>query len=210
MIGTILVNLDGVTLWIDVGTYMGSLNGSFDGSNDGMLEGLLIGYSLGYTDGKVYGSDEVIKLVFTNVKVLGNILGTVEGIISGLYVETYLGSLDESFGGSNDVKLEVLLIVGSMRSTDGKVLGSYEVVKLVSTDGKVPATILGYLDLITLVVDVGIDMGSLDGSCDGSSDGKLEGLLLGGSLVYTDGNVFVSDEGIKLVLSVGKFLEKYL
>ena len=41
-------------------------------------------------------------------------------------------------------------------------------------------------------------MGSLYGSIDSSKDGKLEGLLLGDSLVYTDGNVFGSCEGIKL------------
>ena len=43
MIGTILGNLDEITLRIDVGTKLGYLNGSFDGSNDGKLEVLLLG-----------------------------------------------------------------------------------------------------------------------------------------------------------------------
>ena len=38
MIGTILVNVDEITLGIDVGTDMGSLDGSFDGYNYGKLE----------------------------------------------------------------------------------------------------------------------------------------------------------------------------
>ena len=43
VIGTILENVDGITICIDVGTYLVSLDGSFDGSNDGNLEGLLLG-----------------------------------------------------------------------------------------------------------------------------------------------------------------------
>ena len=38
MIGTILGNLDGITLGLDIGTYLGFLDGSFGGSNDGNLE----------------------------------------------------------------------------------------------------------------------------------------------------------------------------
>ena len=60
VIGTILVNVDVITLGIDVGTEMGSLDVSFDGSNDGNIEGLLLGESLGYTDGIVLGADEGI------------------------------------------------------------------------------------------------------------------------------------------------------
>ena len=40
MIGTILGNVDGITLRLDIGTYLGSVDGSFDGYNDGNLEGL--------------------------------------------------------------------------------------------------------------------------------------------------------------------------
>ena len=43
VLGTILVNVDGIILGIDVGTYLGSLDGYFDGSNDENLEGLLLG-----------------------------------------------------------------------------------------------------------------------------------------------------------------------
>ena len=39
MFGTILGNEDGITLGIDVGTYMGSLDGSFDDSNYDKLDG---------------------------------------------------------------------------------------------------------------------------------------------------------------------------
>ena len=42
VIGTILVNVDGIKLGIDVGKYMGALYGSFDGSNDVKLGGLLL------------------------------------------------------------------------------------------------------------------------------------------------------------------------
>ena len=35
VLGTILLNVDGITLGLDVGTYLGPLDGSFDGSNDG-------------------------------------------------------------------------------------------------------------------------------------------------------------------------------
>ena len=57
MPGTILGNVDVITLRIDVGTELGSLDVSFDGSNDRNIEGILIGDSLGYTDSKVLGSD---------------------------------------------------------------------------------------------------------------------------------------------------------
>ena len=43
MIGTILVNVDGITLGIDVGTELGSLYGYFDVFNDGKLEELFLG-----------------------------------------------------------------------------------------------------------------------------------------------------------------------
>ena len=44
VIGTILVNVDEITLGNIVGTELGYLYGSFYGSNDRKLEGLLLGY----------------------------------------------------------------------------------------------------------------------------------------------------------------------
>ena len=84
-------------------------------------------------------------------------------------------------------------------------VGSYEGVKLVISDGKVIDTILGNVDVITLGIDCGTELGYLDGCFDGSNDGKLEGLFLGGSLGSTDGKVLGYDEGVKLVLSYGEF-----
>ena len=46
----------------------------------------------------------------------------------GLDVGTDLGCVDGLFDSSNDVKLEVLLLVGSLGYNDGKVLGSDEVI----------------------------------------------------------------------------------
>ena len=80
-----------------------------------------------------------------------------------------------------------------MGSTDGKVIVSDEGIKLRSTDGKVLANITGNVDGITLLLDVGTELSSLDGSFDGSNDGKPEVVLLGSSLVSTDGEVFSSD-----------------
>ena len=64
------------------------------------------------------------------------------------------------------------------------------------SDGKLLGTILGNIYRTTLGVDIGTDLGSLDEPFDGSNYGKLEGLLLGDSLVYNDGKVIGSDEGI--------------
>ena len=44
------------------------------------------------------------------------------------------------------------------------------------------------VDEITLDIGVGTELGSLDGYFDGYNDGNREGLLLGYSLVSTDGN----------------------
>ena len=55
--GTILGNVDRITLGLDIGTELGFLDGSFYGSIEEKLEGLLLGYSLGYTNGKVLGSN---------------------------------------------------------------------------------------------------------------------------------------------------------
>ena len=49
---------------------------------------------------------------------------------------------------------------------------------MVLSDGKLIFTILGYVDGITLGLDVGTDMGSSGGYFDGSNGGKLNILLL--------------------------------
>ena len=54
-----------------------------------------------------------------------------------------------------------------MGSTDGKVPGSDEGIKLELYDGKVLGNIIGKVDVITLGLDVRTDMGSFDGSNDG-------------------------------------------
>ena len=105
MIGTILVNVDGITLGIDVGTEMRYLDGYFDGSNYGNIEVILIGDSMGYTDGKVLGSDEGIKLVLFYGEVIDTILVNIDGITLGIDVGTELGYLYGSFDGSNDGKI---------------------------------------------------------------------------------------------------------
>ena len=93
MFETLLVNVDGITLGIDVGTYLGSLDRSFDGYNYGKLECLLLGDSLGYIDDKVIGCGQVIKLGYTYGEVLITVLGNVYGITLGLDIRTDLGSL---------------------------------------------------------------------------------------------------------------------
>ena len=57
-----------------------------------------------------------------------------------------MGSLEVSFDGSNDGKLEGLLLGDSLGSTDGKVLVSDEGIKLVFSGGKLLGTILRNLD----------------------------------------------------------------
>ena len=57
-----------------------------------------------------------------------------------------------------DGKLEGLLIVDSLGSTDGKMLRSDVDIKLGSTDGKLIGTILGNLDGITLLIDAGTEL----------------------------------------------------
>ena len=54
-----------------------------------------------------------------------------------------MGSLDVSLYGYNDGKLELLLHVDPLRSTDGNVLGSSEGIKIELSGGKVICTILG-------------------------------------------------------------------
>ena len=104
---------------------------------------------------------------------LGTILGYVDRISLGIDVVTEIRSFYGSFDGSNDVKLEFLLLVESLVSTDDKVLGSDEGIKLVISDGKVIGTIHGDLYGITLGVEIGTELGYLYGSFHGTNDGKL-------------------------------------
>ena len=46
-------------------------------------------------------------------------------------------------------------------------------IKLVSTVDKVLGPILGYIDVIKVVLDVGTELGSLNGYLGGSDDGKF-------------------------------------
>ena len=115
-----------ITLGLDIVTELDSLDEPCDSFNDGKLEGLLLGDSLGYTDRKLLGSDEGIKLLSTDGKMLGTIRVNVYGITLGLDVGTELGFLDGSFYGSNGGKLGGLFIVDSLGYTDGKLLGSAE------------------------------------------------------------------------------------
>ena len=110
MFGTILGNVDRITLGLDIGTELGSLDISFDDYKDGKLEGFIIVDSLVYTDGKVLVSYEVIKLELSGVNVRGAILGNVDGITLDIDFVTELVYLDGCFGGSNDGKLEGLLL----------------------------------------------------------------------------------------------------
>ena len=59
----------------------------------------------------------------------------------GINVGTRLVSLDGTFDGSNDVKLEVLLLGDSLRYAYGKVIGYDEGIKVGSTYDKVLSTI---------------------------------------------------------------------
>ena len=63
-----------------------------------------------------------------------------------------------------------------MGSTDDKVLGSDEVIKVGISDGKVLGDILVYVYIITLDIDAGTELGSLDGSY---GVGNLEGSFMG-------------------------------
>ena len=81
---------------------------------------------MGSTDVKVIRSDEYIKLGSTDGKVLGTILGNVDGITLGLDIGTEVRSLDVSFDGPNDRKLERLFLGDSLGFTDDTALGSDE------------------------------------------------------------------------------------
>ena len=76
------------------------------------------------------------------------------------------------------------MLWGSLGTTYGKVLESYECMKLGYTDVKVLSTILWKVDGIIINIDVGTELESLDGSLDGLNDGKPGGLLLGDFGIY--------------------------
>ena len=67
--------------------------------------------------------------------------------------------LDKPIDCSNDIKLEGFLLIGSLISSDGKVLGSDDDIKLGLSDGKVLDTILGNVYGIKLGIDVETDFG---------------------------------------------------
>ena len=98
------------------------------------------------------------------------------------------------------------MLVYSLGSTGGKVIGSDEGIKMGSTDGKVLGTIIGNVDGITVGLDLGTDLVFLDGSFDDSNYGKLAVLFFVGSLGSTVDKVFSSNEGIKIVPTDGKVL----
>ena len=100
------------------------------------------------------GSDEVIKLRSTGGKVLGTIILNVDEITLRINVGTELGYLDGSFDGSNYGKIEGLLIADLLRSIDDKVIGSYEGIKMVLSDGRVFVTLLRNVDVISFGLNV--------------------------------------------------------
>ena len=53
-------------------------------------------------------------------------------------------------------------------------LGSYDGIKLGSTDGRVIGPILGNVYRIALGIDIGIELVFLDGSFDGLNEVKIE------------------------------------
>ena len=67
-------------------------------------------------------------------------------------------------------------------------------------------TILGYVDVITLGIDIGTELVYVYGYLDVYNNINLEGLLIGYSLGYTDCKVLGSDEGIKLGFSDSELL----
>ena len=142
VIGTIIVNVDGITLGLDVGIELVSLDVSFDGCNDGNIEGLFPEESLVFTDGKVLGFCEGIKVILFDGKLIGNFIRNLDRFTLGFDVERDLGYLDGSFDGSNDGKLEGFLLEDLVGSTDDKVLVFDEGIKLVYTDSTVLALYL--------------------------------------------------------------------
>ena len=77
---------------------------------------------MGSTDAKALGSDEVIKMGYSDGKVFGTILVNVYVITLGLDIGTDLVSLYEAFDGSNYSKIQGLLFGDSLGYTNGKVI----------------------------------------------------------------------------------------
>ena len=119
-------------------------------------------------------SDEGIKLVYNNGEVIGTIPGNLYLITLGLDFGTDMDYSDVSFDGSSSGNIKGLFIGGSLGSTDSKVIGSDEGIKLGISEGKVIDTILVNVYGITLWIDVGTDLSYLDGSFYVSNDGKLD------------------------------------
>ena len=90
------------------------------------------------------------------------------------------------------------MIGESLVSTDGRLIGYDEGIKLGLFDSKVLFHILGNVYEITLGIVVVTELGFLEISYDGLHDGKLEGLLIGDSLGYSYDKVLGSDEVVKL------------
>ena len=67
--------------------------------------------SLGYNYGKVLGSDEVIKLGYTDGKVFGTILGNVDGIPLGFDIGMLMVLMKASFRGySFEIHWDLLMV----------------------------------------------------------------------------------------------------
>ena len=69
-----------------------------------------------------------------------------------------------------------------------------------------PVSIYGDVDGIFIGLDFGTELGSLDEYFDGFTDGELEVLLLGDSMVSTDGEVIGPDKGIDLLSTYDEVL----
>ena len=186
---TILVVEYWITSWLDVVTELVSLDESFDGSYDGKLEVFFPEFLLWSFDSKFIGSDEGNKLGSTDGKVIENILVNVDVIILGLDVVTDLVSLDGYFDVYNYGYLESLFIGYLLGSTYVKVLGFDDVITMMLSYGSVIGTILGNVDVIIVRLNFGTYMGSLDESFDGSNDCKHGGLLIGDSMWSIGGKV---------------------
>ena len=128
----------------------------------------------------------------------------------GLMLEQIWSLKMDTFDICNDENIEGFLFVETLGSTDGKVYGSDECIKLGLFDDKVIGSLILNIDGIKLRPDVGTELGNLYGLFHGSSKYKLGCLLDVDSLEYTDGKVVDSDEGIKLVSTDGLFLSPYL
>ena len=88
MVGTVLWDVDVITLEVNIETYLVFLDRSCDCCKYEKLECLLLGNSLKSIDVKVLGSDERIILGLFDSKVLGTVPWNVYGIKLWLDVGT--------------------------------------------------------------------------------------------------------------------------